>query len=314
MCIRDRSLTGYGHYSYDFKPEATYYTESIQDYYRRQSAPKIAVLLESDFWNFTEKQIQKLEEYGGVYAGWGNEFVPCKEEITDQTKGEYPSTLTDNWFDFIIQKREKVFSFLHYVTDEELTFIPLESRPNNWSILGASYASRKTAREHLSLANIKWEGRSQMLMMKLLSRTMQYGLIPKSWAIKKMNKTFSQYLRDCKYGYTCGAFIRGPIRKFFEIPASSQVLVCQPFKGASSAGFIDQINMIASDPGDIIEIDDWLRRHPDDAQQIASKGYRLIETCHSIDARANQLKMIFKRMIENKFSGCTWKDGHLAPL
>ena len=105
---------------------------------------------------------------------------------------------------------------------------------------------------------------------------MRTGLISRSWSIDKINSGFRKGLLVCRYGYTCGAFIRGPIRKFFEIPAAGQVLVCEPFKGASNAGFIDRNTMLESAPEDILDVNNWLSKNPARAQ-IADNGMDMIE-------------------------------------
>ena len=296
-------------YMFSFTQGAVEYTRLMQQFYAKWKGPKISLLAESDFWNFTSGQIEKLESYGGVFAGWGSEVVSCVDELREREPGEIPRNITNHWLKFVERNVSNFFTFLHYVAQEEIVDTPLHQRPKGWSVLGASYLSRKIARERLSAARIPWEGRSQIIVMKILSRLMRTGLISRSWSIDKINSGFRKGLLQCRYGYTCGAFIRGPIRKFFEIPAAGQVLVCEPFKGASDVGFFDHQNMLACDPEDILEVHQWLVKNPEEAQVMAERGLDMIRKNHSISARSYQLREVFEAVIDGTFSGGRWEQG-----
>ena len=296
-------------YTFSFTQGAVECTHHMQQFYAKWKGPKISLLAESDFWNFSIKKTEQLESFGGFFAGWGSEVVPKVDELREREAGEIPRNITNHWFKFVERNASNLFTFLHYVAQEEIVDTPLHQRPKGWSVLGASYLSRKIARERLSAARIPWEGRSQMLVMKILSRLMRTGLISRSWAIDKINSGFRKGLLECHYGYTCGAFIRGPIRKFFEIPAAGQVLVCEPFKGASDAGFLDRNTMLESAPEDILDVNEWLTKNPVEAQSIADAGRQMIQRQHSISARAHQLKEVFEAVIDGTFSGGRWEKG-----
>jgi hypothetical protein len=301
-------------YAFSFTQVAVKCTSLMQQFYANWKGAKISLLAESDFWNFTSEQIERLEVYGGVFAGWGQEVVPDLEELREREAGEIPNNNTNHWFKFVERNPTDHFTFLHYIAQEEIVGTPLRQRPQGWSVLGASYLSRRLARERLSAARIPWAGRNQMLVMKVLSRLMRTGLISRSWSIDKINSGFRKGLLDCRYGYTCGAFIRGPIRKFFEIPAAGQVLVCEPFKGASDAGFLDRHTMIESAPEDILDVNEWLIRNPAEAQIIADTGLDMIRKNHSISARADQLREVFNAIIEGHFKGGRWIGGEFKLL
>ena len=301
-------------YAFSFTQVAVECTSLMQQFYAEWKGLKISFLAESDFWNFTLEQIEKLESYNGVFAGWGEEVVPDLEELREREVGEIPKNITNHWFKFVKRNASNFFTFLHFVAQEEIADKPLCQRPKGWSVLGASYLSRRIARERLSAARIPWEGRNQMLVMKILSRLMRTGLISRSWSIDKINSGFRKGLLDCRYGYTCGAFIRGPIRKFFEIPAAGQVLVCEPFKGASNAGFIDRNTMLESAPEDILDVNNWLSKNPAKAQKIADNGLDMVRKNHSIGARADQLRDVFNAIIEGHFNGGRWIEGEFKLL
>ena len=296
-------------YAFSFTQIAVECTSLMQQFYAEWKGPKISLLAESDFWNFPIKKTEQLESFGGVFAGWGLELIPKVDELQEREAGEIPNNITNHWYEFVKRNASKFFSFLHFVTQEEISDKPLHGRFKGWSVLGAPYLSRKTTRARLSAARIPWEGRSQMLVMMILSRLMRTGLISRSWAIDKINNGFRKALHDCRYGYTCGAYIRGPIRKFFEIPAAGQVLVCEPFKGASDAGFLDRVTMVKSTPENILDTNNWLTKNPTEAQSIADAGRHMIQRHHSISARAQQLKEVFDAVIDGSFSGGRWENG-----
>ena len=300
-------------YMFNFTQAEVGYTHLMQQFFRRWKGPKVSLLLESDFWNFTPEQIDRLETFGGIYAGWGKDVASQVGELVERVP-EVFKNLTNCWYEFVDRNSTRVATILHYISSMEVIDKQLKDRHKDWSILGASYLSRQMARQRLSESQIPWDGRIPMLKMKVYSRLMRTGLFPRSWAIDTINSGFRGSLIECKYGFTCGSYIRGPIRKFFEIPAAGQVLVCEPFKGASGVGFLDRETMLISRPEDILDVNEWLAKHPEDAQVIADKGREMIKKKHSLSARAQQLKSVFNAIFERKFNGGRWIDGEFTLL
>lgn len=100
-----------------------------------------------------------------------------------------------------------------------------------------------------------------------------------------------------------------PIRKFFEIPAAGAVLVCRPFHGFSALGFEDGVNCIVSEPERIADAHQRLTYDLDHAQQLATAGQKLVMERHSISARARDLSVIMKSIVEGNFAGSEWVGG-----
>ena len=71
----------------------------MQQFYAEWKGPQIS-LAESDFWNFTSEQTEKLESYNGVFADGGRSRADL-EELREREVGEIPNNITNHWFKFV---------------------------------------------------------------------------------------------------------------------------------------------------------------------------------------------------------------------
>lgn len=301
-------------YAMDFDPNEISNGRKLLEFFSKYSGKKLTLLMESDFYNFNEWQIQRIEGCGGYFAAWGEEFIYPVEELRELEGVNLPETATNNWLDFCIRNRSRIASTLHYIDNDEFCYLPLEQRPDEWSVLGAPYAARVRARSELALHGKKFQGRYQAIKVSVLSRIFKAKVLSPDILIKWMQDGFKSSLNKSKYGYTCGAFVRQPIRKFFEIPAAGCVLVCQPFKGHQNCGYIDGKTHVGCEPENILEVDNWLINNPEEAQRIAYQGRSMVLSLHSLEARADQIRDIGSAIIAGTFSGASWSDGKLRIL
>jgi hypothetical protein len=111
-----------------------------------------------------------------------------------------------------------------------------------------------------------------------------------------------------KMCFTSGAVTRTPIAKYFEIPASGSVLVCQKFAGFENLGFRNGVNCFVSE--DIEEIKSVLNNYNiEEYQRIANEGQNLVWRLHSDYARTQQLKICLEKISVGKFYGSFWENG-----
>ena len=308
-------LSGPGYrrcYAMDFDPDVVTRSHPLLVFFAKYNGPKLSLLMESDFYNFSGWQIARLDDVGGHYAAWGKEFIHPVALLRDMEGENLPTSATDNWLNFCIRNEERMVSMLHYIAPEEYCDWRLDQRNPQWSVLGAPYAARKTARAILAAHGVKFSGKAQALKVSLFSRLFKLRLLSPDFLIRRIQSGFQSALRDSRYGYTCGAFVRQPIRKFFEIPATGSVLVCQPFKRQEHTGFIDKQNFLACEPNDVLAANDWLSKHPDEAQIMADYGREMVIQLHNMETRASQLADVGSAIVARDFAGAAWRDGALV--
>jgi hypothetical protein len=131
----------------------------------------------------------------------------------------------------------------------------------------------------------------------------------KRWVQKALNNSFAARMAATRYSYTCGSGLQMPIRKFFEIPSVGCLLVCRPFKGFEAAGFIDGVNCIIAEPDHLTDLHFTLTAEPEHAESIARAGQALVLHRHSLDARAQDLRLILDAIATKRFEGSFWRDG-----
>jgi hypothetical protein len=199
----------------------------------------------------------------------------------------------------------------HLVSDIEIGGKDLSRRAYDWSVMGASYESRVEARQLIDAAGLRRAGKYQPYIFSTANRVGLH-LYNKFWAIEGMNFLFRHALRAAKYGFTCGGACHWPVRKYFEIPANGAVLAAERCSGFEALGFVDRKNALVVDPRDVLDASGWLDSNIDRAQTIANAGRDLVQTQHSVKARARQLADTLSRISTGSFNGAFWKHGLLT--
>jgi hypothetical protein len=283
---------------------------------KKYEGARFLSLLQSDYYNFGKEHFAKMEEIADYYITWGSELLMSKGATAPGSRQlpEMDSKIYDKWndryFNFINEHSDRILSTPHFVADDEFCDLPLARRRCDWSVLGADYQSRLTAKKLLDEEKISRSGTSLPYLFSAAQK-LRFHLYNKFWAIRMINELFRHALRTSRYSFTCGSLLRYPIRKFFEVPAAGCVLVTEGCNGFEALGFQDRKNAILCQPEDILETHVWLSRNPDQAQAIANAGRELVKNRHSVSARGRQLGDSFTRIMTRRFFGTHWSGGQL---
>jgi hypothetical protein len=275
----------------------------------RLRIPRVGIFLESDYYNWTEREIEKVNRRLDVVVGFGAQFFGLKSAMPHLAQETFSSRATDAWAHFAAHNKQRIAAQTHFVADYEFSFRPLSQRQNDWAIVGIGYAARAETKRVLARHGV--EVRGETPVRRGIGALKRVGLLRREsgLAIDFLNRDFRRRLATSRYAYTCGSGLDIPIRKFFEIPAAGAVLVCRPFTGFADAGFVDGVNAVVCEPQDIMDVHRTLAADPDQAQRIADAGRRLMAQYHSTAARAEQLQRLFQMVAAGRFAGASWSAG-----
>ena len=296
-------------YAYSGPNEDLLYLPIIAKQFASLSLPRIAILLENDFYNWTAREADKILASADYFIGFGEEFSPLRAELPHLAEERFAGIATDVWTKFSHQYRNRIASLLHFVSDVEFMISPLSSRALHWSVMGVQYHARGVARGCLNRAGIDPVTDTRLRKVVSLLKKTRLMRDEKRWVQKALNNSFAARMAATRYSYTCGSGLEMPIRKFFEIPAVGCLLVCRPFKGFKAAGFVDGVNCIIAEPDQLADLHFTLEAEPEHAEAIARAGQTFVLKRHSLDARAQDLKLILEAIVAKRFEGSYWRDG-----
>ena len=271
--------------------------------------PRLGVLLESDYFNWTEREISELENKTDALVAMGEQFFLPREKMVNLPREHFAGNSTDVWFNYASHNGNKIANMLHIIGEHEFNDSNIKNRPYAWSVMGVDYYARSLAAGLLEQHGINWVkdgcGRKLASLMKKIIP----GGREQAWVLNYLNSTFLRRLASARYSYTCGSGLDLPVRKFFEIPATGTVLTCRPFAGFEAAGFIDRQNAVVCEPEDIVDAHRWLESDQSRAQHIADAGRAMVIKNHSVKARSQQFKEIIRTVVAGTFSGGKWEQG-----
>ena len=286
---------------------------------RQCRIPRVLTLMQSDFYNFPSRYIERMDELGDYFITWGGELVLAKAAADPDAArlGGVNAYILDRWNDnyrdFVTAQSHRIISCPQYVAAAEFDDRPLAGRPHPWSVLGADYQARMVARDHLDRAGIACSGRRLPYAFAAANR-IKLNLHAHYWSLGLLHWGFRSALRRSRHSFTCGSILRWPIRKFFEIPANGCVLVAEPSEGFGDLGFVHGRTAVACRPDDILDAHAWLSADPARAQAIAAAGRDLVRDHHSVGARARQIGACLRRIRDGAFRGARWRNGDFALL
>lgn len=288
-----------------------------QRFIQRYEGLRVLTLMQSDYYNWSHKLIERVESVGDYFIGWGEEFIRPASDFADVevipggVNAAVQARANDTYLDFLRRRADRVVSCPQYVSAREACDIPLARRPHDWSLLGADYDGRVLARNLIDGAGIdrtgKWLGNLQNRATQL-----RLNLYNKYWTIAFLHWGFRRALRQSRYSFTCGGLLRWPIRKYFELPANGCVMVCEATAGFDALGYRDRTNVVACEARDILDADAWLRAHPDEAQAIADAGRAHVLATHSVEARIRHIGKALDAILGGTFTGSRWVDGAMT--
>ncbi len=220
------------------------------------------------------------------------------------------NTWTNNYFDFLQRNADRIISIPMLVDIHEFYDRELSKRPYDWSVLGSNYDAREIVKNILDINKIKQSGKI-IPYAHAFAKYMGVNIYAHYWTLSIFNSLFHQALKNSRFSFTCGSVLKYPVRKFFEIPASGNVLVTDGCMGFKNLGFEDKKNALICKPDEILDAHDWLLRKPERAQAIAHNGQKLVFNMHSVSARGQQLDEIFKLIYSGVYKGNYWSNGKI---
>ena len=298
-----------GSYAYEGPRDDLLYLAIAAKQFRALTIPRLGILLENDFYNWTDRERDGIVASVDIFLGFGEEFSPLRSDLPNLSKERFGSLATDVWSDFCRTNKDRVASVLHFVSDAEIRLLPTMLRPHSWSVMGIQYYARGVARDHLARIGITPVVDTRLRRVVHALKRLKLIRGEKKLIQKALNVDFANRIASTRYSYTCGSGLDMPIRKFFEIPALGTLLVCRPFTGFAAAGFRDGENCVIAEPEAIGDIHKALEADPERSSRIAHVGQRLMIERHSLTARARDLSDIFDAIVERRFAGSHWVDG-----
>lgn len=286
---------------------------SIAEDFKTISIPK-AIKIYADPWYLSQIEIDEyisFVEKGAYIIGVGSEFIEKVERLNQKmlSMEKIGKLANDLYLDFASSNCSRMISCPIFMFETVFEWSSLNNRENEISLIGRLYYPRKVVKKILSENGIQvCSNDSIKLAMRLLSGL---GLKPYNCPelVSVYRSSYYECMKSSKYSFACGMALRMPLGKFFEIPACGAVMIAYPCKGFNDLGFINRKNSIEIEPEEIMSAYEYLIQNPSDAQEIATRGQRLVWEKHSARARAQQLKSSFEAIIDNNFYGGHWKDG-----
>jgi hypothetical protein len=219
---------------------------------------------------------------------------------------EYPNR-NSFWHNFVTDYSHKIISVPNIVGRHNFVYTPLSNRNYRYCVPGFPYAERIYARKLYNkserIHHLKMEF---LFLIEKISRKLHIPR-PYNWGQKQIERLFYR-VSNSRICFTSGAVTRTPIAKYFEIPASGSVLVCQRFAGFENLGFQNGVNCLVAE--DIFELESIIENYSlEEYQRIADAGRNLIWRFHSDVPRTAQLSACLERISLGEFNGSFWKDG-----
>jgi hypothetical protein len=290
------------------------YAKGLKDYFVNAKMTKLFIA-NWDYYVASEKQVEYLikDPYLLVISHVDKNSSFSVEEVNrignkmirDILK-EYPNR-NSVWHNFITDYQHKIISMPNVVGRQNFVFTPIANRKYRYCVPGFPYTERIKARELYNKS--EWIYHYKMEFLFLVEKVVRKLYIPRpeNWG-KMQNERLFLRVSSSKMCFTSGAVTRTPIAKYFEIPASGSVLICQKFAGFENLGFINGVNCFVAE--DIEELKTILDNYNiEDYQRIAYQGQNLVWRLHSDFARAQQLKICLEKISLGKFYGSSWKNG-----
>jgi hypothetical protein len=296
-------------YAYDGAVDDLHYLPVLAKQFAALDIPRVAILLENDFYNWTSRERDLVASRADFFIGFGAEMSPYLSDMPYVKLERFASSATDIWADFARDNIARVASLPHFVSDSEFHVTPLSARRRDWSIMGVQYHARGIARDALRAVSVEPVMDTKFRRVLSVVRKLRLMRGEKRIVQRFLNQDFGDRIASTRYSYTCGSGLMMPIRKFFEIPAAGAVLICRPFYGFSALGFEDGVNCIVSEPERIADVHQKLTYDLPFAQRIASAGQKLVFEKHSLSARSRDLADIIAAIAGKTFCGSEWVGG-----
>lgn len=291
-----------GTVTYFKEKEYDKWASKLKEYFIKSKMTKF-LIANWDYYNISITKINEIKLNKIFIIGTDMSLMGSYKNVITNYKH------TNNWFKFVNDYPQFIISSPHFVSYGEINRTKLSNRKYNLFVPGTTYKNRKEAINKLKLK------RKKIYWINKLNKYLYYFIMrnPTRNIMDYFNFNYNNLISETKYCFTDGSEFKYPVRKYFEIPSKSTVLICIPFFGMEKLGFKHNHNCIMIN--DIIELPEIINNMNDDlAQKIADNGREFVEEKHSVKSRIKQWKSSFK-LIENEgFKGSTWIDGNYVNL
>ncbi|NOI82329.1 glycosyltransferase family 1 protein [Vibrio tubiashii] len=270
----------------------------------------VVSMLQFDYQALGDHYYQYLLDNADLIIGVNKDFWEERDYSKLTISKSY--THSNRWYDLVTEHDERIIGVPHFVAPNEFNYLSLGDRVIDWSILGASYPNRRQAKAVLKSNDIIFDqGRNFHVYSMIIQQRLGFKPYSKERNIGRLNKVFFDKLANSKFSYTCGSDMKMPIRKFFEIPASGSLLVCDPCIGFEKLGFEADVSAIIASSDSLPKLNKELLNDIEHAQLIASRGQKVVLDNHTVDIRAEQLRATIERVVNKNYSGSYWSKGKL---
>ena len=146
-----------------------------------------------------------------------------------------------------------------FVSSNDYFYKSLIDRKYDINIPGIDYYRRKQAKQFIKNLNFKMPNNFYFYIFRVLNK-LGFPVFKNNFMINIFNNIFSLNLSESSIAYTAPGCFGMPIRKYFEIPASGALFICEPCNGFRSLGFKDGINCIFANPDELEYLYDALQK------------------------------------------------------
>ncbi len=270
--------------------------------------PRVATALETDYFSLSQAEIEVLSAFD-LIVGFGNEFISPRDACDWLGLESFSHRTNDNWYEFVRTSPEKILSFPHLLSEDEVVVHDYPSSRAMVSVPGVRYARRQVARKQLRAAGLLAGGTHFTRRTAGAFSRLGVGVYSSRLGQRFLRAGFRKEIQSNRFSFTDGSALDWPLRKFFEIPANGAVLLCTPCNGFERLGFRSGHNSFIVSPDEVDSVAQDLIRT--DTSRVAQNGARLMRLNHTVGARAPSVEMAFKRVLSGSYVGADWMDGTL---
>ncbi len=268
-----------------------------------------------DYYAATPEQVQRLHDLNLKMIGPNDQFVLPFAELPDFVFQEKhyqrkKDRLSDCWYDFLHAHPERIITALHYVVPSEFSFAPIHERRPVIAVPGAEYHMRKKANDELRQSGVRMASKWYFHLFRLLSK-IGIRVYAHPVGMHMYNQCFQQTLKRSRYVYTAPGGFGFPVRKFFEIPAAGTLFLCKPCTGYADLGYVDGVHYLSTEPDQLPGLLQELVK-TGAGHDVAMSGRKVTADNHSLQARAQQIRLCMEAMVRGTYRGARWEAGNFV--
>lgn len=261
--------------------------------------PVVSTFFETDGYSLPEGALDFALRVSSGFVGPGPDlsWVPAVD-WDGESRLECAPTATWNTF---LEETAGVFCSLpHFVSRDEVSWVPYRERRRRVLVPGIQYREREDARRLLRQAQLPFASVGTTLP-GLAARV--NPLLPNGLRVKvqrHLQERFRREIAGSWVAFTSGSVLRHCVRKYFEIPAAGTLLLATPCQGVTNLGFRSEINYWSADMNSLEQDVSRLLSNPSRLEEVAKAGQLLVRERHSVSARAKQIAGYLEAMLAGR--------------